>query len=213
MKSSLLEVRHLSRCAAAICHSGKIPGDTGNREIARPRHCPKPFAANRGNHENRASFCWRLCLRHARHGASSWRRQTAPSMWWSTAPCPVPISAWPRTRCPARCKVLRADAARRPAWRHGAGRRWAARRPASVVSDVQGNGLFQDLRYHGFDASPLQGTPQGLAVYQNGVRLNEAFGDTVNWDAIPANRHRPHGCVEQQSGVRPQRAGRRGQSW
>ena len=26
---------------------------------------------------------------------------------------------------------------------------------------------------------------QGLAVYQNGMRLNEAFGDTVNWDAVP----------------------------
>ncbi|MDB5735090.1 MAG: TonB-dependent receptor [Alphaproteobacteria bacterium] len=52
------------------------------------------------------------------------------------------------------------------------------------LSDVQGNALFQNLRYRGFDASPLQGTPQGLAVYQNGVRLNEAFGDTVNWDAI-----------------------------
>lgn len=55
------------------------------------------------------------------------------------------------------------------------------------LSDVQGNGLFQNLRFHGFDASPLQGTPQGLAVYQNGVRLNEAFGDTVNWDAVPEN--------------------------
>ena len=55
------------------------------------------------------------------------------------------------------------------------------------LSDIQGNGLFQNLRFHGFDASPLQGTPQGLAVYQNGVRLNEALGDTVNWDAIPEN--------------------------
>ena len=53
------------------------------------------------------------------------------------------------------------------------------------LSDSQGNALFQDLRFHGFEASPLQGTPQGIAVYQNGVRLNEAFGDTVNWDAIP----------------------------
>ena len=53
------------------------------------------------------------------------------------------------------------------------------------LSDTQGNAMFQDLRFHGFEASPLQGTPQGLAVYQNGVRLNEAFGDTVNWDAIP----------------------------
>jgi iron complex outermembrane receptor protein len=24
-----------------------------------------------------------------------------------------------------------------------------------------------------------------MAVYQNGVRINEAFGDTVNWDLIP----------------------------
>ncbi|MFO1249426.1 MAG: TonB-dependent receptor [Alphaproteobacteria bacterium] len=53
------------------------------------------------------------------------------------------------------------------------------------LTDTQGNAMFQDLRFHGFDASPLQGTPQGIAVYQNGVRLNEAFGDTVNWDAIP----------------------------
>ena len=53
------------------------------------------------------------------------------------------------------------------------------------LADTQGNAMFQDLRFHGFAASPLQGTPQGIAVYQNGVRLNEAFGDTVNWDAIP----------------------------
>jgi len=31
-------------------------------------------------------------------------------------------------------------------------------------------------------------TPQGLAVYQNGVRINEAFGDTVNWS--PDSDHR-----------------------
>ena len=31
----------------------------------------------------------------------------------------------------------------------------------------------------------MLGTPQGLAVYQNGVRINEAFGDTVNWDLFP----------------------------
>jgi iron complex outermembrane receptor protein len=53
------------------------------------------------------------------------------------------------------------------------------------LSDSQGNAMFQDVRYHGFEASPLQGTAQGIAAYQNGVRLNEAFGDTVNWDAIP----------------------------
>ena len=54
------------------------------------------------------------------------------------------------------------------------------------LSDTQGNAMFQNVRYHGFEASPLQGNAQGLAVYQNGMRLNEAFGDTVNWDAIPS---------------------------
>jgi iron complex outermembrane recepter protein len=55
----------------------------------------------------------------------------------------------------------------------------------ATLSDSQGNSMFEDLRIHGFEASPLQGVSQALAVYQNGVRLNEAFGDTVNWDAIP----------------------------
>jgi iron complex outermembrane recepter protein len=59
--------------------------------------------------------------------------------------------------------------------------------PGVSLSDPQGNGATQDLRYRGFAASPLQGTPQGLAVYMNGIRVNEAFGDTVNWDLIPTN--------------------------
>jgi iron complex outermembrane recepter protein len=42
-----------------------------------------------------------------------------------------------------------------------------------------------DILYRGFEASPVLGTPQGIAVYQNGVRINEAFGDAVDWDLIP----------------------------
>ena len=41
-----------------------------------------------------------------------------------------------------------------------------------------------DLLYRGFEASPVLGTPEGLAVYEDGVRINEAFGDAVNWDLI-----------------------------
>jgi hypothetical protein len=48
--------------------------------------------------------------------------------------------------------------------------------PGVFISDVQGNEFTPDLRYRGFAASPLQGTPQGLAVYMQGVRVNEAFG-------------------------------------
>jgi iron complex outermembrane receptor protein len=48
-----------------------------------------------------------------------------------------------------------------------------------------GNPFQPTMFYHGFQASALQGTPQGLAVYVNGVRFNSAFGDTVNFDLIP----------------------------
>lgn len=55
------------------------------------------------------------------------------------------------------------------------------------VNEVQNNPYQMDVNYHGFTASPLLGTPQGLSVYQDGVRINEPFGDTVNWDLIPKN--------------------------
>ena len=54
-----------------------------------------------------------------------------------------------------------------------------------IVNDVQNNPLQPDLQYRGFTASPLLGTPQGLAVYQNGVRINDAFGDVLQWDLVP----------------------------
>ncbi len=53
------------------------------------------------------------------------------------------------------------------------------------VSANLGDPFQPDVLYRGFEASPALGTPQGLAVYQNGVRVNEAFGDAVNWDLIP----------------------------
>jgi outer membrane receptor protein involved in Fe transport len=59
--------------------------------------------------------------------------------------------------------------------------------PAVNVSEVSGNPFQPNLEFRGFVASPVSGTPQGLAVYQNGVRVNEAFGDTINWDLIPTS--------------------------
>jgi outer membrane receptor protein involved in Fe transport len=53
------------------------------------------------------------------------------------------------------------------------------------VNQAQNNPLQPDVQYRGFTASPLLGLPQGLAVYQEGVRVNEPFGDTVNWALIP----------------------------
>jgi iron complex outermembrane receptor protein len=53
------------------------------------------------------------------------------------------------------------------------------------INEAQNNPLQPDVSYRGFVASPLLGLPQGLSTYVNGVRFNEPFGDTVNWDLIP----------------------------
>ncbi|WP_348760037.1 TonB-dependent receptor [Candidatus Methylocalor cossyra] len=53
------------------------------------------------------------------------------------------------------------------------------------INDSQANPFQPDLNYRGYTASPLLGTPIGLSVYQDGVRVNEPFGDIVNWDLIP----------------------------
>src|SRR5580658_5780539 len=53
------------------------------------------------------------------------------------------------------------------------------------ASESADNPYQLDINYHGFTASPLLGTPEGLSVYVDGVRVNESFGDTVNWDLIP----------------------------
>ncbi len=57
--------------------------------------------------------------------------------------------------------------------------------PGIITNNTSGNSFQPDVQFRGFTASPVAGTPQGLAVYQNGMRINEAFGDTVNWDFIP----------------------------
>jgi iron complex outermembrane receptor protein len=55
------------------------------------------------------------------------------------------------------------------------------------LNSATGSPYQQDLQYRGFTASPLLGLPQGLSVFVDGVRVNEAFGDMVNWDLIPRN--------------------------
>ena len=52
------------------------------------------------------------------------------------------------------------------------------------VNDAQNNPMQPDVQFRGFSASPLLGVSQGLSVYMNGVRMNEIFGDTVNWNFI-----------------------------
>ncbi|HEX2889341.1 TonB-dependent receptor [Vineibacter terrae] len=54
------------------------------------------------------------------------------------------------------------------------------------LNQAQNNPFQPNLLFRGFEASPLAGNAQGLAVYVNGVRFNQPFGDTVNWDLIPS---------------------------
>jgi len=53
------------------------------------------------------------------------------------------------------------------------------------LNDTQGNAFQTDLDFRGYTASPVLGTPQGLSVYVDGVRVNEPFGEVVSWDLIP----------------------------
>ena len=55
------------------------------------------------------------------------------------------------------------------------------------INHAQNNPLQPDFNFRGFTASPLLGLPQGLSVYENGVRINDPFGDTINWDLIPVS--------------------------
>jgi outer membrane receptor protein involved in Fe transport len=54
-----------------------------------------------------------------------------------------------------------------------------------TLQDAQGNPWQPNLIYRGFTASPLQGQAQGLAVYLDGARFNQPFGDTVAFDLLP----------------------------
>ena len=60
------------------------------------------------------------------------------------------------------------------------------RRLTSVhTNNLQGNPFQADISYRGYTASPLLGTPQGLSIFMDGVRINQPFGDVVSWDLIP----------------------------
>jgi outer membrane receptor protein involved in Fe transport len=57
--------------------------------------------------------------------------------------------------------------------------------PGVTLDDAQGNPYQPNLLYHGYEASPLGGNPQGLATYVDGARFNQPFGDATNWELLP----------------------------
>jgi iron complex outermembrane receptor protein len=104
------------------------------------------------------------------------------------APTPLPAASGgiDRDKIPATTQSLSADDVSRPESPNLTDALFQ-RIPGLSLSDPHGNSAQGEILYRGFAASPLQGRPQGLAVYLNGIRINEAFGDTVNWDLVPTN--------------------------
>ena len=95
---------------------------------------------------------------------------------------PLPGLGVPRALVPANVQTLDDEAAADGATLPDALNR---RLGSVVVNEIQGNPFQPDVNYRGFTASPLLGTPQGLSVYVDGVRLNQPFGDVVSWDLVP----------------------------
>ncbi len=99
---------------------------------------------------------------------------------------PLPGIGLPREQIPANVQSISADQVRGSGAVDAAGVLNRSLGSANI-NDTQGNPFQTDLNFRGFTASPVLGTPQGLSVFVDGVRANEALGDTVNWDLIAPN--------------------------
>ncbi|MEQ1804392.1 MAG: TonB-dependent receptor [Burkholderiaceae bacterium] len=97
---------------------------------------------------------------------------------------PVPGLGVPRDQIPGNVQSA-GDQALRDAQSLNLPNFLATQMPSITINEIQGNPYQLDVNYRGFSASPLLGTPQGLSVFLDGVRINEPFGDVVNWDLIP----------------------------
>ena len=97
---------------------------------------------------------------------------------------PLPGLGTPLREVPANVQVFGQKDLKRQ--RQGNLSEFLEQNPTSVtVNAAQGNAYQADISFRGFTASPLIGVPQGLSVFQDGVRINEPFGDVVNWDLLP----------------------------
>ncbi|NVM80178.1 outer membrane receptor protein involved in Fe transport [Duganella sp. SG902] len=97
---------------------------------------------------------------------------------------PLPGLGVDRDRLPYQVQTASAAAMGLGAGQNAA--EFMARSLAGVnVNEISGSPFQNDLTFRGFRASPVLGTSQGISVYLDGVRVNEPFGDVVNWDMLP----------------------------
>jgi iron complex outermembrane recepter protein len=99
---------------------------------------------------------------------------------------PIPGLGMPLRDVPSAVQSFSDDALRRGEALDAS--EYMERRFAGVsTSSAQANPLQPDVNFRGFTASHLLGVPQGISVFVDGVRVNEAFGDVINWDLVPRN--------------------------
>ena len=53
------------------------------------------------------------------------------------------------------------------------------------ISNLNSSPMQNDINFRGYVSGPLLGTAQAMAIYQNGMRVNESFGEVVQWDLVP----------------------------
>ena len=53
------------------------------------------------------------------------------------------------------------------------------------ISNLNSSPMQNDINFRGYVAGPLLGSAQAMAIYQNGMRINESFGEVVQWDLVP----------------------------
>ena len=97
---------------------------------------------------------------------------------------PLPGSGVPLSKLPANAQIFTARELQKQ--RTGNLTEFLEQNATGItVNAAQGNPFQPDINFRGFSASPLLGTPQAVSVFFDGVRINEPFGDAVNWDLIP----------------------------
>jgi outer membrane cobalamin receptor len=57
--------------------------------------------------------------------------------------------------------------------------------PGVTTADHQGNPFQMDLAWRGFQVTSVTGSPQGISVFVDGVRVNEPTVEEVNFDLLP----------------------------
>jgi outer membrane receptor protein involved in Fe transport len=57
--------------------------------------------------------------------------------------------------------------------------------PGVHLNDEQGNSYQPDISFRGFTGTSVTGTPQGISVFVDGVRVNEPAVEEINFDLLP----------------------------